>query len=427
MVGSVLLDVNELDETASIAGPDDCMSPEVAQTFRTMLELRNTGKPIDAATVRDRLIANGRTAEAADAFLVRAMESVPHAVHACHYAQTVRDRARRRAAALLGLNLDASARDLTEDVDEQLARSETELHRVIEARTQSRDLTVYSAVAEAMQALDSDAPAGLETGLPDLDRLTGGLQPGSLAIVGSRPSVGKTALLCSIDKHVASRGTPVLMFSLEQSRREIVERMICSVAQVSSEVWKRRVQPTTNERQEMDRAADLLTQWPVFIDDQPGQTLAQMRATARLCRRRHKVELVLIDYLQLVEPSDSKIPREQQIAQITRGLKLMARDLNVRVVLACQLNRELEKRTDRRPQLSDLRESGAIEQDADVVILLDGSKLHDHEPTGTLVLRVAKHRNGQRGDVDVILDRERMTIRSAAPVWMSEPFAKPEF
>ena len=429
MIGSVLLDPNELDETAAIASPDDCVSPEVADLFRVMLALRAEGRSFDVAVLRDRLIANGKPAEVADEFLLRAEQAVPYGVHAKHYASSVRNAARRRLAALAGLDLNDKARDLSEDLDAVLGQAETELHRVLEGgATEQRDLTVFAAAAEAMQALDSDLPAGLETGLADFDRLSGGLQPGSFTIIGARPSVGKTMVLAAILQHCAKHGTPGLLFSIEQSRQEIVQRLVSSIAQVSSEVWKRRVKPTADERRSMDRAVDCLQEWPVFVDDRSDQTLARIRATTRLSVRRHHVGLVLIDYLQLISPADTKIPREQQIATITRGLKLMARELNIPVVLACQLNRDVEKRVGGRPQLSDLRESGAIEQDADIVILLDGSKLQDHQPTGTLTLRVAKHRNGQRGDIDVILDRDTMTIRNAARGWQTEPFEEgPEF
>jgi replicative DNA helicase len=253
--------------------------------------------------------------------------------------------------------------------------------------------------------------SGLSTGFVELDRQSNGFQPSELVILAARPSMGKTAFVCNIAEYVAGAGeTATLIFSLEQSKLELAERFLCIRAKLDGhKLRKGMLEP--DERHALIDASAELSELPLFIDDSPGRTVAQIGAICRRLKRRNNLGLVIIDYLQLIEPEDTRANREQQIAQITRRLKGIAKENNLPVIALSQLNRGVELREDKRPRLADLRESGAIEQDADIVMFLHRPDAYNPEDRpGLAEVIVAKHRSGPTGIVSLQWRKESMTF-----------------
>jgi replicative DNA helicase len=249
---------------------------------------------------------------------------------------------------------------------------------------------------------------GLTTGFADLDKQMNGLQPTELTILAARPSMGKTALVCNIAEGAAESGAPVLMFSLEQSKLELAERLLCIRARVNGHRL-RAGELDEVERDQLMVASQELSELKIFIDDIPGRTMAQIGAISRRIKRRWGLGVIIIDYLQLIEPEDKSAPREQQIALISRRLKFLCKEVEAPVIALAQLNRGVELREDKRPRLADLRESGSIEQDADVVMFLHRPAAYDPEDRpGEADLIIAKNRNGPTGQVTLAWISESM-------------------
>jgi replicative DNA helicase len=262
--------------------------------------------------------------------------------------------------------------------------------------------------------------SGLSSGFVDLDRQLNGFQPTEMVILAARPSMGKTALVCNIaEAAAADSGAGVLLFSLEQSKLELAERLLCIRAKVNGHRL-RAGELDEVERDQLLQAASELSELPIYIDDKPARTMAQIGAIARRLKRRGKLDLIIIDYLQLIEPEDKAAPREQQIALISRRLKFLSKELTVPVVALAQLNRGVELREDKRPRLADLRESGSIEQDADVVMFLHRPDAYDPEDRpGEVDIIVAKNRSGPTGSVTLTWIKESMRFGNYSAV--SEP------
>ena len=268
-------------------------------------------------------------------------------------------------------------------------------------------IEAFDRLHERMQ--QEDGISGLPTGFSDLDELTNGLQSTELIILAARPSMGKTAFVCNIAEAVAAdykKG--VLLFSLEQSKLELAERLLVIRARVDGHKV-RSGNLDEVERDQLMQASSELSEIPLFIDDYPGRTMAQIGAIARRLKRRDQLDLVIIDYLQLIEPEDKNAPREQQIALISRRLKFLCKELSVPIVALAQLNRGVELREDKRPRLADLRESGSIEQDADVVMFLHRADAYDPDDRpGEADVIIAKNRSGPTGSVTLTWLKQTM-------------------
>lgn len=257
--------------------------------------------------------------------------------------------------------------------------------------------------------LDAQFISGLSTGFRELDNQTNGLQPAEFVILAARPSMGKTALALNMAEAIADRSQRhVVIFSLEQTTDELAERLLCIRGRLDMHKL-RRGDLDEDDRDKLLRVSNELSELPIFIDDRSLRTMSQIEAISKVLKREHDLHIVIIDYLQLIEPEDKRAPREQQIAQIARRLKFLAKELNVPVVALSQLNRGIEMREDKRPKLSDLRESGALEQDADIVIFLHRPEMYDpyDHPCEAEVI-VAKHRNGPTGIVRLGFDKRSM-------------------
>ncbi len=411
VLGSLMLYEDCVHDVVQLLSPDCFLRDAHRKLFETILELYNAGKTIDPVIVRDELQRRGYLQEPGTGgltteYLAELLTKVPTAAHALHYAQIVREKAIARRLIQVGTEIVQEAYDPGTDPDELLSEAERKIFDIAQHRLVGETQRLSDVLALAFDRIDERAGrgehviSGLPTGFFDLDDLTSGLQNSELIIIAARPSVGKTALAMNIAEHVAvDEGKAVLFVSLEQSRIELVERLLCSRARMDSHRL-RSGRISSDDIRRLQQAADQMMGAPLFIDDTPGRNMLQITATARRLKRQHDLRLVVIDYLQLIEPDNLRDSRQEQIARISRRLKMLARDLQIPVIALSQLNRSLELREGHRPRLADLRESGSIEQDADVVLLLHRPELYDQEAEpGLAEVIVAKQRNGPTGTV----------------------------
>lgn len=410
VLGSALLDNEVLhDVTLTLAVSD--FYRDVHQTiYQVIREMYGDGKGIDAITLADELIRRDQFAKiGGDETLAEIINSVPHAANACYYAGIVREKAvgRHLIEACTGIlrrcySNQFTAADLMCEAEEQiLALGDRDA-----GDSTASYADVMGEVMARMAIREQDRSAGTPSGFRDLDGVTGGFRPGELTIIAARPGMGKTSLALDAGENVA-RGQgghaeqQVLLFSIEMGREALGDRIITGEAGVDSDRFRAAWVLEQAEKLRITKAAARLSGLPMHVDFSPSRTVAQITAQARRHRRRHGLGLVIVDYVQLIKGMRSGgESREQVVAEISAGLKQLARSLCIPVVALAQLNREVEKRTDKTPQLADLRESGAIEQDADVVLLLWRPEYYDeHDRPGVAELVVAKNRNGRTGIV----------------------------
>ena len=416
ILGSLLLLNEAIDDVAEVVTSSHFYSDAHQRIYGAIHGLHENGiRGIDIVTLSEELIRRGELDDVGGLpYLAGLLEEVPHAAHARYYADIVRDKWIQRS--LIYACTDILQNSYAPDVDttELLTGAEQGIFQILEQQEHAAKIEIGDILIDAFDRikdrLDNDsAISGLTTGFTDLDRQTTGLQEAELVILAARPSMGKTALVCNVAEAVAREsGKGVLIFSLEQSKLELAERFLCISAKINGHDL-RAGNLNEDQRHRMMEASSDLSQLPLLIDDQPGRTMAQVGAIARRQHRKHKLGVIIVDYLQLLEPEDKRIPREQQIAQITRRLKFLAKELAIPVIALAQLNRGVELREDKRPKLADLRESGAIEQDADLVMFLHRPDAYDPEDRpGEAEVIVAKHRSGPTGIVRLTWRKEFM-------------------
>jgi replicative DNA helicase len=388
--------------------PDDFYVPAHQAIFDSIVHLYNANQPIDPLTVSDALHRKGELDRIGGAgYLTDLMEGVPTASNIEYYAEIVEEHGLRRRLISAGGQIGDLAVMTDLEISAVLDRAEQTVFGVGERRigegliAMSPLLHSTLEVIEEMEARGSEL-TGLATGFRDLDRKLAGLQAANLVIVAARPSMGKSALASNIATNVAMDGGTVAMFSLEMSREEIVQRLLCSVGRVDS-MKLRTGQLGPQLWQKVVHAASRMYKAPIYIDDSGQLTVTDIRAKCRRLKRQHGLDLVIIDYLQLMSGSNRE-NRQQEIAEISRSLKNLARELDIPILAVSQLNRGLEAREDKRPRLGDLRESGAIEQDSDVVMFIYRHEYYHPEAQDTKGLAeviIAKHRAGSTGRVDM--------------------------
>lgn len=416
VLGSVLLMNEVLDEVVEVLAADHFYTDGHRKIFSAIRRLYDNGtQAIDPLTLAEELDRHSQLDDIGGAsYLEQVLESVPHAAHARYYAGIVREKWVQRQLIFACNEILSECYDGSNDPDDVLSAAEQRIFRILDDQGEPRKIEIKDILLDAFDRINErmendEVISGIPTGFPDLDQRLNGLQPSELVVLAARPSMGKTALVCNLAEGVAMEtGQGVLLFSLEQSNLELAERLLCIRSQVNSH----RLRSGTlddDERKLLVHASAELSEAPLFLDDQPGRTIAQITAVARRLQRRNGVRVVIIDYLQLIEPEDKSSPREQQIALITRRLKALAKELSVPVIALAQLNRGVEHREDKRPRLSDLRESGAIEQDADVVIFLHRPEHYNPEDRpGEADVIIAKNRNGPTDSVTLTWIKESM-------------------
>lgn len=432
VIGSLLLGGQEaFDELNEELRPElraeEFYADSHRRIFGAALRCWQSSTSVDAITVAEALEGRKELEEIGGApYLAECMAAVPHAAHVVHHATIVREKFQARRVLEICTRGIRDANDAHDglDVRDVIGRIESGLHGLLDADAGSSVVEVHEALLELMSATEEQSRA-TPTGWPGLDDLLrGGLQPGRLYILAARTSVGKTAFAVNMARHVARKGEPVLFVSLEQSRNEIIERLLASMSGVDSERVLGLLNDASGEsadRQTVIECANRLAELPLTFDDASSRSVAQIASVARVRKRRKGLGLLIVDYLTLVTPDDRRVQREQQVAAISRSMKVLAKDLEIPVVCLAQLNRSIEGREKKRPRLSDLRESGAVEQDADAVLFLDRPAAYDDkaDPTEARVI-VAKNRQGKVGDVVLRWDAPTVTFQSKAPAHQAE-------
>jgi replicative DNA helicase len=410
VLGSLLIDPEALFRVSPFLRPDDFYLQKNGWVYEAILSLHEQRQPVDFVTLCDDLERQGRLDQVGGAaYVTHLINAVPSAIHVEAYGRIVEQAAIRRRLINAASRIAQLAYQEHEDVDQTVDRAEQALFSVSQRRI-SRDLTpIQDVVRRYYDRIEylydhQDEPLGVPTGFVDLDRLLGGLQRSDLILIAARPSVGKTSLGISIARHAASLGQHVAVFSLEMSSEQVVQRMVSAetgidaqrlrLGDLSEGDWPLFVQAT-------GRLSDL----PLFIDDTPSISVLQMRTKARRLHAEHGIDLILVDYLQLMTAGDMRSEsRVQEVSYISRSLKGLARELEVPLVAISQLSRAVEQRSEKRPILADLRASGSLEQDADVVMFIYRDELYNPETELPSVAEIiiAKHRNGPTGSVQLV-------------------------
>ena len=427
VLGSIMLLPDVCDEIVNIIKPDDFYDEANKKIFDCMTEMHNLQQKIDIALLRERLIKRGDYEQIGGAnYLADVFNRVPTAAHAKYYANIVRDKSTIRRVIYACTDILSDAYEPDADPEKSLGIAEEKIFSIREKRADNHVQDLTQVLHEAMDRLDArmrgeHTDGAVDTGFADLDEKTGGLHAAELIILAARPSMGKTAFAMNIAEHVSVNSQmPTLFVSLEMSSIELVERLLCSVSRVNSHRL-RNGSITQEDRKKLVNKASKLSQSPLFIDDSPSRTVAQIAGAARRIKRANgNLGLLVIDYLQLIEPDNSSDPRQEQVAKIARRLKGLARELKVPVLCLSQLNRQAEDSRDHRPKLSHLRESGAIEQDADVVMFVHREEYYRRgedaaDVAGQAQILIEKQRNGPTGEINLAWVRQFTRFENIAP------------
>ena len=424
LLGAIMLADDVITEVLPIIKPRDFYDKRHETIFETMLSLYDQHKPIDLLTLTSELKANKKLKEIGGApYLTELSNFVPAASHAKAYAEIVEKASVRRRLVKAGTEIANKAYEENADVDNLVGAAERELFEVSDKVVRSEYVPMDELLADALERIaelhkNRGALRGLKTGFRDIDKKTAGFQKGDLIIIGARPAMGKTTFAQNLAYNIASINKKgVLFFSMEMARNEIVDRMISDVSGVDN--WKMRTGNLSDEEfQQIGDAMEEMDEIPIFIDDTSSMTIVELRNKARRAMHDHDIGIVIVDYLQLIQGSDRyKGNRVQEVTEISRGLKILARELEIPVVALAQLSRSVTGRDDPRPVLSDLRESGSIEQDADLVMFLHRPDYYrqnddDYEETHITELIIAKHRHGGVGKIKLYFHPELLRFIS---------------
>ena len=427
VLGSIILNPDVCDDVALILRAADFYDEANRRLFEHMVEMHDSGKKIDLTLLVERLKGAGDFERIGGAaFLARTAHAVPNYAHASYYANIVREKSTFRSLIDASTEILRDAYEESGEAKQLLSQAEQKIFAILDSRGSGVVASIREILHVAMDRIDArmrgeHALGGVESGFADLDSLTGGLHNSELIILAARPSMGKTAFAMNIAEHVAMKSlTPVLFVSLEMSSIELADRLLCSASRVNGHRLRNGTISNEDRARLIDKAAEM-SRAPLFVDDSPSRTVTEIAAAARRIRRREgKLGLVVIDYLQLIEPDNSKDPRQEQVARIARRLKGLARELQVPVLCLAQLNRQAEDSRDHKPRLSHLRESGAIEQDADVVMFVHREEYfrtgeEKEQFAGHAEIIISKQRNGPVGEIELLWQKEFTRFVDKAP------------
>ncbi len=407
VLGGMLLSKDAIADVVEIIRDRDFYRPAHELIYDAIVDLYGRGEPVDPVTVSAELTKRGDIARAGGApYLHTLISSVPTAANAGYYAKIVRERAILRRLVEAGTKIVQLGYSTEGEVDDAVDQAQAEVYSVTERRANEDYVQLSTLLTAALDEIDKISQGvmgeGVKSGFKELDSLTNGFHPGNMIVLAARPAVGKSTLGLDIARYASiHKGDTSVIFSLEMSRSEITMRMLSAEARVALNNIRA---GTLNDEEwaRLARRMGEISDAPLFIDDSPNLSLMEIRAKARRLKQRHDLKLIVIDYLQLMTSGKRVENRQQEVSEFSRQLKLLAKELNVPIIAISQLNRSPEQRSDKKPLLSDLRESGSIEQDADVVILLHRDDLYDNQNrSGEADLIVAKHRNGPTRTITV--------------------------
>lgn len=424
VLGSILIEKDALIKIVDLVEPTDFYHDTHKLIYEAMLDLYSRHDPIDLLTLAN-LLEERKLLDkiGGPAYLAELTSSVPTATHVFKYAQIVKHKATLRKMIHVGNMITSFGYDEDEKIEELLEKAEKEVFSITQTFLKDRFVHIREVLSKRFEefsalhiADEKDKVKGISTGYKSLDSILSGLQPSDLIILAARPSMGKTALSLSIVQKIAieaSKKFTVGIFSLEMSKEQLVDRMFCSILGVDS--WKlQHGKLDDKDFQNMGSAMDLLNKAPIFIDDSIGMSIAELKAKARRLQMEHGLDLIVVDYLQLMSTGNSSYSsnRVQEISEISRALKALGRELHIPVIALSQLSRAVEMRNPKIPQLSDLRESGSIEQDADIVLMLYRKDYYEEnlseDEIGITDILIKKHRNGPTGKVSLRFDKKQM-------------------
>ena len=409
VLGSMLADTDAVVKAIEILKPEDFYREDHKEIYSAMLELYGLGEPIDFLTLRNILQQRGTLEKVgSEMFLSTLIDSVPTTSNIESYVKIVEEKATLRSLIKAANDILAMGYASTEEVNSIIEKTEKRIFDVLQNRNSRGYASIKDILIDTFDNIEQlykkkSKVSGIESGFTDLDLKTSGLNPSELIMVAARPAMGKSAFVLNIAHHVAMNGkVPVMIFSLEMSKEQMVNRILCSEAEVDS--MKVRTGDLDSEDWiKLGKASGNLAEAPIYIDDTPGLSSAELRAKCRKAKLEKDVGLIIIDYLQLMESKGRNESRQNEISEISRSLKILAKELNVPVIALSQLSRAPEARPDHRPILSDLRESGSIEQDADIVMFLyrDDYYNPDTEKKNVAEVIIAKNRSGSTGTVEL--------------------------
>jgi len=410
VLGAVLLENEALNRLLEILREDDFYREAHRRIFSAILHLYEHSEPVDLITLSEVLKTRGELDDVGGVeYLNSLVNAVPTAANISYYAKIIKEKAILRKLINRATEIVSQSYSNSGDVDEFIDQAERTIFEISEDRVRPSFYPIKDLIKSSFKTIERlyekrQLITGVPTGFQRLDELTSGLQPSDLIIIAGRPSMGKTALALNIAQNASVQAAiPAAIFSLEMSKEQLALRMLCSEAKVDAHRLRGGFLSEA-DWPKLTRAAGSLSEAPLFIDDTPGLSALEMRAKTRRLKIEHNLGLVIVDYLQLMRGRASADSREQEISDISRSLKALAKELSIPVIALSQLNRRVEERGDKRPQLSDLRESGAIEQDADVILFLYREEVYNksEENRGKAELIIGKQRNGPTDKVDLV-------------------------
>lgn len=425
VLGALMLDKEAVTKIADSLSPDDFYDTRHAQIYEAMLELYEARSSIDILTVSNRLDEKKQLeSSGGTAYLTELVNAVPSAAHVIHYANIVRRKGTLRKLITASNEINVLGFHEDEDLELLLDQAEQRLFSVSHKYFKQNFVHMKEILHETYDRIEElhrerGKLRGISTGYADMDNLLGGLQRSDLVILAARPSMGKTSLALDIARNVGVKGKiPVAIFSLEMSKDQLVDRLLASEAGVS--LWKMRTgrlsdDGENNDFERIGHAMGKLSEAPIFIDDSAAANVMEIRTKARRLKAEHDLGLIVVDYLQLMESRGQQDNRVQEVSEISRALKSLARELNVPLLALSQLSRKVEERRPQIPQLADLRESGSIEQDADVVMFIYREEMYrgrDSNKPNIAQIMVKKHRNGPTGDIELFFDHDLVTFKN---------------
>lgn len=409
VIGSMIMDREAILKASELLAGEDFYNRQYGILFETMVELNDEGSPVDLVTLQNRLREKDVPPEVSSLEFVRELiTAVPTSANIKYYANIVAEKATLRRLIRLNEEIANTCYAGKESLEYILDDTEKKVFQLVQKRTTDDFVPIRQVVMNALDRIETAAKnkgsvTGVPTGFIDLDYRTAGMQPSDLILIAARPSMGKTALALNIAQYVAfKKNTPIAIFSLEMSKEQLVNRMFSLESNVDAQKL-RTGQLNDQEWERLIESAGVIGKSNLIIDDTPGISVAELRSKCRKYKLENNLSMIIIDYLQLMTGSGRSDSRQQEISDISRSLKAIARELNVPVIALSQLSRAVEQRPDHRPMLSDLRESGAIEQDADVVMFIyrDDYYNHDSDKKGISEIIIAKQRNGPIGTVEL--------------------------